>query len=258
MNKVSLILLLSLSHAETHAQFGLDSVMVANSEASNIRAHKGLFGLAKPTFANYYTVDIIKLDSAIKKKKTKEDAGLEMELSSEGMAFDHSKYRMIEKLKYYKLILGNSKENTEAVFSIFSTSHEKKQTFLGKVLSKDDEGKDEILSYSRNIDGWISGMKDSVVWNFLIGGFTSGSRANSYGVASISKGFIKNDTDSLYMSLHSSFSADLVLIDKYNDHVAALAFKTKPLKIWLRKDMEESKRNAIAALFAVIISIKDN
>jgi len=50
---------------------------------------------------------------------------------------------------------------------------------------------------------------------------------------------------------------DLILVNERGEHVAALNYKQKPLYTWIRKDIEDSYREAIAALFAVIIGIKD-
>jgi hypothetical protein len=59
------------------------------------------------------------------------------------------------------------------------------------------------------------------------------------------------------MQLYSSFSADIILINSKDKHVAALAFKQKHPDIWIRNDIDASYQKAIAALFAVFIAIKD-
>lgn len=59
------------------------------------------------------------------------------------------------------------------------------------------------------------------------------------------------------MQMYSYFSSDLVLVNKNGEHLAALKFTRKPLMVRIRNDIDASYRNAIAALFAVIIALKD-
>ncbi|QEC68241.1 hypothetical protein FRZ67_13385 [Panacibacter ginsenosidivorans] len=237
-----------------------DSLIIANSERLSVKLNKGLFGLSKPAFGNYATLNVSKLDSAVIKKKTKDSSYIGAEISSEGTDFDQSKFMTIEKTKFYKLSLGTASGAAEAVFAIASVSHEKRQTFLGKMMSKNDEDKDEILDENRDVPGIIREGIDSIVWKFFIDDFVSGS-GQSQGPfsnpASIAGGFLKNEHDSLYMQTYSSFEADLVLINQQGEHLAALAFKQKHPTIWIRKNIDLSYQQAIATLFAVILSIKD-
>ena len=68
-----------------------------------------------------------------------------MILGYDGHDLDHSKYMTVQKTKWYKLSLAGDTVKMNTTFSIAFVSKEKKQTFLGKVLSKNDEGKDEEL-----------------------------------------------------------------------------------------------------------------
>ena len=241
-------------------QVNEDSVMVANSEKWKVQQNKGLFGLSKPAFGNFTTLDVVKIDSPVIKKKTKDSSALGYEISGAGVDMDQSKFLTIKKTKSYKLRLATDTDTTEAVFAISSVSKEKRQTMLGKMLSRNDEGKDMLLSYDRNVAGIIVTGINSMQWEFFIGNFTSGSRqteGRSFAAASISGGYLKNESDSLYMQIYSSFQADLILVNTGGEHVAALKFKQKPLHTWIRNDTEDSYRKAIAALFAVIIGIKD-
>ncbi len=241
------------------SQVNKDSVMLANSEQWKVEQNKGLFGLSKPYFGNFTTLNVIKMDSGFFKKKIKDSASFDFELGRGENDMDHSKYMTIQKTKWYKLLLATNADTTNAVFSIASVSKEKRQTFLGKVLSKNDVGKDELLSYNRNVPGVIITGKNSNQWKFFIGNFTSGSRqtTHSFGAASISSGYLQNESDSLDIQIYSSFSADLVLVSRNGEHVAALKFKQKPLYAWIRNDIDDGYRKAIAGLFAVILAIKD-
>ena len=237
-----------------------DSVLLANSEKWSVRQHKGLFGLSKPEFGAFTTLEVARFDSAVTKKRARDGSVLEADFSSEGTDIDHSKFLTITKTKFYRLMVGANPDQVESVFAISSVSKEKKQTFLGKMLSKNDEGKDVVLSYNRDVSGIIKSENDDPQWEFFIDDFTSGGRqtaTNYRPAASISSGYIKSEHDSLDMQLHSSFSADLVLVNKKGEHVAAIEYKQKPLNAWIRKDIDNSHRKAIAALFAVIFAIKD-
>ena len=232
------------------SQLNQDDTLLSNSDKWKVQPKKGLFGLSKPVFGDYVTLDIVKLDSGRTKQKTKDSSYLSLESSDqEGTDLDQSKFLTIKKNKVYKLRLASKADTTKAIFSIASESKEKRQTFLGKILSKNDDGKNEQLSYNRDVPGII--ITDNIRWQFFIGDFS-----RDY-ISSISSGYLKNEKDSLRMQLYSSFDADLVLINTDGEHLAALKFKEKPLYIWIRHDLKNSYRQAIATLFAVIIGIKD-
>ena len=256
---VTYILVLCFSCIHIFGQVNEDSVMLANSEQWKVAQKKGLFGLSKPSFGNFTTLTVSKMDSGFYKKKIKDSSSFNLELGGGENDMDQSKYMTIQKTKWYKLMLAADTATTSATFSIASVSKEKKQTLLGKMLSKNDEGKDEELSYRRDVPGFISTGGNAASWQFLIHDFTRGSGQTgfSFGAASISSGYLQNESDSLYMQLYSSFAADLVLVNRNGEHVAALKFKQKPLGAWIRNDLDSSHRDAIAALFAVIIAIKD-
>lgn len=259
-NLYTLSILFTLLYMSASGQFSQDSLLLAKSEKWEVKKNKGLFGLSKPEFGPYTTNDVVKLDSPVIKTKIKDSSYISWEGSSSGNDFDQSKYLTIKKSKFYKLSLGTSSVTTEAVFAIASVSTEKRQTLFGKLISKSDEGKDEVLNYNRNVPGIIIIENDSMHWRFLLENFTSGGQATAltpYPVASISGGYLKNENDSLAMQIYSSFNADIVLIDPNGEHLAALAFKQKKPEICIRNDISESYQHAIAAFFAVIISIKD-
>ncbi|MEP6845593.1 MAG: hypothetical protein ABI861_06305, partial [Panacibacter sp.] len=54
------------------AQQNEDAVLQAKSERWVVKQNKGLFGLSKPDFGPYHTLEVVKLDSAVIKKKTKD------------------------------------------------------------------------------------------------------------------------------------------------------------------------------------------
>ena len=158
------------------SQVNEDSVMLANSGQWKVEQKKGLFGLSKPSFGIFTTLSVTKMDSGFFKKKIKDSASFDFEFGRGENDMDHSKYMTIQKTKWYKLLLATNADTTNAVFSIASVSKEKRQTLFSKLISKKDEGKDELLSYNRNVPGVIITGKNSNQWKFFIGNFTSGSR----------------------------------------------------------------------------------
>ena len=206
-------------------------------------------------------LNITKIDSPVIRNKTKDSSYAGAEISGSGTGMDIGKFVTIKKTKFYMLSPEYCYQvQLNAIFGIASVSHEKKQSFLGKMLSKDDEGKNAVLDYNRNVPGIIRSGNDSTTWTFFFENFTSGGRqteSNFSSVASISGGYMKNDIDSLYIQVYSSFTADIVLINQKGEHLAALAFKQKHPDIWIRNDIGQSYQQPIAALFAVFLSIKD-
>ena len=244
----------------TYCQTNPDSALLANSVHFTVKQNKGIFGLSKPVFGNYSTMDVSKVDSPVIINKTKDSSYSGMEFSGQGADVDFSKFMTIEKKKSYKLLLNTTEDTVTAIFDIASISHEKKQTFLGMILSKNNEGKDLVLDYNRDVPGIIKTGNASTEWSFFIDNFTSGGRQTEYGfpgTASISGGYMKNDIDSFYLRVYSSFSADIVLINQQGEDVGALAFKQKHPEIWISRDIAPSCQQAVAAFFAVILSIKE-
>jgi len=163
--------------------------MVANSEKWSVKQNKGLFGLSKPEFGNFTTLDVVRINSPVIKKKTKDSSYFGLESTRSGFGIGQSKFLTIEKTKAYKLRLATDADTTEAIFSIASVSKEKRKTLLGRMLSRNDEGKDMTLSYDRDVPGIIKTGIDSTQWEFFIENFTSGSRATGgsyYAAVSIS------------------------------------------------------------------------
>jgi hypothetical protein len=264
MNRTDIVIVCLIicftSHNTCLAQVNEDSLLLAHSVKWEVKQNKGLFGLAKPDFGSYATLGVARIDSAVLKKKTKDSSYAGIDVSGEGSSIDLSKYMTIEKKKFYNLKLASIPDTIESVFAIASVSHEKRKTFLGTMLSKNDESTDDVLDYNRDVPGVITTGHDSLLWQFLIENFTSGGRQTETSfapMASISGGYLKKQNDSLYMQIYSSFTADIILVDPNGKHLAGLAFKQKHPEIWIRNDINISYQHAIAALFAVIIAIKD-
>jgi len=253
---LSLTLLLISLWQPVFSQLNLDSAQGA--ETWKVKKNKGIFGLAKPDFGPYRTINITKLDSAVHRKKIKDPEGATASVSgSEG--FDITKQQTIEKQKWFKLLLGSQTDTTAAVFVIASTSLERKQTLIGKMLSKNDESSGAVLNYSRDVSGTISAENDSTNWEFLITTFTSGGRQTEMQIphASIGAVYLKNGSDSVYTKTGGWQSANVALYTSDGQALATLEFTGNTASIWMRKDATPSYQRAVAGLFAVIIAIKD-
>jgi hypothetical protein len=132
--------------SQKNKQKPLDSTLEANSEKWKVKKHKGIFGLGKPEFGPFRTVVAEKLDSPVIRRKRK-SSGTEIFVS--GGDWDISKQKTFEKKKFYRLTLAGEKDSIDIQFLVHTVSEEKQQTFLGKMLSKTDEGKTRHLPIKR-------------------------------------------------------------------------------------------------------------
>jgi hypothetical protein len=234
-----------------------DSILLANSETWKVESFKDLFGLSKSKFGPYSTIEVKRFDSTSSKRKVKDSSSLEVELSSEATTIDHGKYMTIEKTKFYNLQIASGADITNSLFHIASRSKEKRQTMLGRLMSKEEAGK-TVIDYNRDVSGVITTGNES--WEFFIDNFSPSGRrgsGNTYFSASISTGFLRNKHDSLMIRTSAFFDADIRLIDKAGTCPAALKFAQKPMFVWIRNDVSASQRNAIAAFFATILALKN-
>lgn len=231
-----------------------------SNETWSIKPKKGLFGLAKPEFGPYHTIAVRRLDSAVHRKKTKEGTEANAAVSSSGVGMDITKLQTIEKQRYYKLQFGTDTDTTEAVFATASTSKERKQTLLGKMLSKGEESSSAVLHYNRDVSGTIRTGRDTRDWEFFIDNFTSGSRQTEekmYPHASIARTYLVSGNDSLYTKATAWSSMNIELYKGEDEKAATLEYSGKMAAVWIRSDMEPSQRRVVATLFAVIIAIRD-
>jgi hypothetical protein len=253
--KVFYLLLLCFPFTKVACQSIEDSVMIANSEKWNVNYKKGTFTLSQPGSDQTFTMNLIKLDSGKLRQKKRDSAEIEFS-GSDG--FDHSKFMTIRKSRLYKLQAGTDENSTEALFAVANKSNQKRQTFLGKVLSKNDEGKNEVLSDSTTISGTIKRNNAATVWKFSLDNLSKNNMNNDglpFIVPPPLHGFLKNEKDSLFFE-PASFKADAVLVNADGDHVGAVKFRKKPFIIWVQKDIDNSLQDVIGVLFDVMIAKK--
>lgn len=232
-------------------------------EKWKIKQNKNLFGLAKPRFGPYTTLNIEKTNDPVLKKTTKEPAVLEESIGSSGRDLDMSRVQTVEKTVFYKLQIGGQTDTISAFFSIYAVSTERKQTLAGKMLSKNDRDEGESLGYYRDLKGLITTGSDSAGWRFSIDHFVNSvSLAGEapFPVPQISAGYLKHESDSLFFEPTSLNGGDYKISNARGEHFAIIKFNLRngPPGIWIRNDIPRQYQNAISALFAVLIGIKDN
>lgn len=232
-----------------------DSVMIANCEKWNIAYKNGMLTLSHPGSAQVFTMNLSKLDSGKIKQKRKDSSYVEFSGSG---GFDQSKYMTIKKSRVYKLQMGTDENSTAALFVVTNESNEIRQTFLGKMISKNHEEENEVLSSESTIYGTIKRNNLATTWKFSLKNLAANSLGNSelpFGIFSAPQGFLTSEKDSLFLE-RASFKADAVLVNAEGHHVGAVKFRKKPFTIWVQKDMENSLQDAVAVFFGVMIAKK--
>jgi hypothetical protein len=257
---------------QKNKQKQIDSVLEANSKKWKIKLHRGMFGMAKPEFGPYLTVSIKKLDSPVFKKKTKEGSYSGAIISSEGWDWDFGKYQSVEKRKAYQMLFAGESDTTKLVYSIYRISKEKTLTFLGELMSKDDEGKNITLGYKTNISGIILTSYDTVPWRFFIeDSFSREEETFVSGIIKTTSIYLVAGNDSLFTEpimqnfgnpgnkYFWQFQTGIYINTLEGTHIAALKFGTpgdisNPFYAWIRNDAEPTRKEAIASVFALLIS----
>ena len=261
--KFSLLIIIACFICGWQTAFGQtnqDSLLLVGSERWHVDQNKGVFGLAKPQFGPYNTVNVGKHEAPVLKNKTTDGKEMDYAITGEGASLDIDKLKTIEKVKFYKLTLAAGADTTAALFSITSISNEKHPSFISKMLDNKNEKQVVVLRYNRDVSGKIITNADSMQWTFFIDNYSSGGRqtaASSAPNTSMSGGYLKNSADSIYIQIYASFDTDLILVNAAGEHVASLKYRYKPAYVWIRKDLKPSYQQALAALFAVIIAIRD-
>jgi hypothetical protein len=243
------IFLLNIFAGKAFSQLFEDSVMIANCEKWNIAYKNGMLTLSNPGSAQVFTMNLSKLDSGKIKQKRKDSAYIEFSGSG---GFDQNKYMTIKKSRVYKLQMGTDTNATAALFVVTNESNEIRQTFPGKMISKNHEEENEVLSSESTIYGTIKRNNLATTWKFRLKNLTANSGL-PFSFFSAPQGFITSERDSLFLE-RASFKADAVLVDSEGHHVGAVKFRKKPFTIWVQKDMENSLQDAVAVFFGVMIA----
>lgn len=260
----------SVAFSQKNKDKSLDSTLETNSEKWKVKEHKGIVGIAKPEFGPYTTLVAEKVDSPVIKKKTKDSSGAEISYSDAG--WDLSKYQTVEKKKFYRMILGSEQDTTELQFYIHSVSAERKQTVLGRMMNKNDEGTGAMLNYQKHIEGIILSGNESIQARFFIEDYVTSRQIehnNPQQYNPTTHGYILIKNDSLFTepvmqtfgNPKSNFFMQLQIGVFMNDvngaHIALLQFGGEKFYIRIRRDIDGNRQDAVAAFFAAIIGVKD-
>jgi hypothetical protein len=258
--------------AQKNKQGLLDPSLEAHSERWKVKQNRGLFGISKPEFGPYTTLDANKLDSPVLKKRTKDSTGTAVTISGEGWDWDISKYETVEKKKYYDMELTNALDTIQLFFSIYSISSQKSQTLAGELISKNDEGKNATLRYQKNISGVMITSPDSTPLRFFLEDYLSTKQTKDNTAPKepdITRGYILTGTDSLFTEaiinsfgkpsdmFYLKWQRGLYVKNSSGDNIAALKFSDieNPFYAWIRNDLSKSEQHSIAALFAVLVAV---
>jgi hypothetical protein len=246
-----MVILCCLPVNKVHAQqtsFPQDKGETFRSENWRVKENRKVFGISQPAFGPYTTTIAEKLDSQKVKKKTNEGVWFESEIGS-GSGVDVMKDMTIQTKKYYRMQVAQGTDTAEAVFSVLLTSKEKRQTVLGKILSKDDEDKDGVIDSYLDLAGEINSGKEPAGWKFVV---NHHKRLFGFGSA-----YLKNDQDSMYTK---DAGNQIVLVNGKGEQCAGLRFPgmtSTKFYTWIRNDQPVALRSSIATLFAVIIGVKE-
>src|SRR5678810_1501390 len=105
----SAMVITNSSFCQKNKQKPIDTVLEAQSERWKVKLHRGMFGMAKPEFGPFSTIDLDKVDSPVLRKRTKDGSYTEASFSpGQGWDWDFSKYQTVEKRKAYTCLLYTS------------------------------------------------------------------------------------------------------------------------------------------------------
>jgi len=270
-----------------------DPLLESNSDKWKLTVHHKMFGDVSQLGFGPYTVALIeKPDSPVHKIKTKGGAEFGLDIGYDAwmetgheVDMDITKKIISQKSTYYRMLLAGNADTSETLYSILSITKDEKETVGGAALKtllhgyySSEENKSGLIGYFEAIHGFILAGTDSVPWNFYFTmgkGNNNNAQSGSYTLDTISffhyfTGYLKNNDDSLHieqvykMSVSKLFgkydtlyiSEGFDLVNRKGDHLAAYQ-DTGPDKkspyIWMRKDVNDPYRQAIASFIAVIL-----
>jgi hypothetical protein len=172
------------------------------------------------------------------------------------------------------MLVTSESDTSELLFSIYRISQEKNLTFLGELMSKNDEGKNLTLGDKTNVSGIVVTNYDSLPWRFFLEDSIGRKEdPGPYETTRFTRGYLISAGDSLFTepivnhvgSRDSKFflewQAGVFVNSTKDNHIAALKFGTpgdlsNPFYTWIRNDIDKAQQHAVAAFFALLISAK--
>ena len=228
-----------------------DSVLRANSEPWPVNKNQKVMGFWSPDFGSYKTLAAEKLDTAVIKKRTKVGTDSYLDFAGSSVFFDQFKTVDYSKTKFCTLLLGTNTGSMRALFAISTERREAHRTIAGQLFGGSDEvgSNSQLLYYNRNVMGTIA--TDSIVWDFLV------ERYGTDGI--IGGGYMVHDTKEYLLEYrhHAWLDRDIILKGASGEIFASLVITSYQTSLFIRKDLDATTQNAIATLYAIIMSVKN-
>lgn len=228
-------------------------------EKWNVTEIKGRFGLSKPSFGPFTTTEVLKLDTPVLKKKERDAI----------ITFGNlNPIVTVQKQKFYQLQIVSGTDTANVLFSVLSNTKSEKPSFWKKIRGKDEPEDYRTISDTQEVKGIVKTAIDSMVWEFYI------STHNN----SAAPGYLKTNYDFLHIvpfEDHSNYKSwyhvsstgnvqkSFVFINKEQNHLAVVQQPPTPWparkknSVLMQKDLAQNYRLALAAVCAVILSIKN-
>jgi hypothetical protein len=238
---------------------GLDyaELLKQNSEPWGVSKKSNPLGFGMPSFGPYSTTLAEKMDSAVLRTKTKigkeTSIGLSDNLNvgagNSPLAFNQYKIVDFSKTKFGELRLANSSDTTRAVFAVGILQREARKTVLGHLFGNQDESSSSTLAYNRDIAGTIT--TDTLDWDFNINGYDQSGIFRSGYLALGQEEYL------LEYKQGTGFKREAILKTGSGEYVANLDFSFSDTILRIRKKLDPMTEQAIAAFYAVLLSVKN-
>ena len=232
------------------AQQKPDSVLRTRAVKWTGTQHKEAFSYGKPSFGPFITISVAKIDTPEINKQSVAARNSSIESSGGKTTFNQTKTVDKEKTTWYRLILVSGIDTTMAEFVVTTITRKEKQTLLGFIFGKTDTDRNRDYFYNRNMEGSILTPADSLPAVFSLSNYVNHR---------VGSGYFKMSADSLSVQTwnEEGFATEIVLADTNGRHAASVLFNINDIEVYVQNDMKEAVKRAVAALFAVIVSVKN-
>jgi hypothetical protein len=207
-------------------------------------------GFGTPSFGPYITLDAGKLDTAEIRNKVKKRGDTEIGFSTDGLIFDQFQTIDFTRITFCFLLLESGKDTIRSTYYIRNHKSGTSRTFLSELLSGDDEySPPESQFKHRSVTGSI--QTDTITWAF--------SLQNLQNNGSLSGGYLTH-SDAYYrlkITLRGTNRAAVIVTTQDGAYLASLSYNPSGAQMRMRKDIDTNTGNAIATLYAVLLSTKN-
>jgi hypothetical protein len=232
---------------------GIDhaELLKTDSQTWEVLNATNILGFGLPSFGPYTTLDAGKLDTPV--IRTKKIFNTESSIGvSDGKGFSFDQFRNIDfsKRKICYLQLNTGSDTLQAIYSIIVRSTGARRTFLSTLLSNDDEDVQLPPSSSyRNIAGMIK--TDSSTWDFNISSY---NKDGSIGSATLTN---EHENFQLFFKQHQGMHWEIITTNQNGEYLASLDSRSSGKKLTVRNNLDRHALNAIAGLYAVLMSTRN-